>query len=180
MKKLLSMALILVMAASFVGCAAKETSTADVKMGRVEYAAHGTKSFAVAVVAVQGDKIIGASLDEYQFVSSDAFQGVPNSDALAEGDFATNYKDPKIVLASKVANAEAYSANMAEKAGSTVSYDKNIDTIEAYVVGKTVAELEKTLAEKDATQMLDAVSGATLVDTKGYVTALVEAAKAAK
>ncbi|MDF2473524.1 MAG: hypothetical protein K0R21_1306 [Anaerocolumna sp.] len=180
MKKLLSMALILVMAASFVGCAAKETTTADVKMGRVEAAPHGTKSFAVAVAAVSGDKIIGASIDEYQFVSAEAYQGVPNSEALAEGEFGTNYKDPAVVLASKTTNSEAYSKNMTDKAGSTVSYDKNIDAIEAYVVGKTVAELEKTLAENDATQMLDAVSGATLVDTKGYVTALVEAAKAAK
>ncbi|MDD3416824.1 MAG: hypothetical protein PHY47_22990 [Lachnospiraceae bacterium] len=69
---------------------------------------------------------------------------------------------------------------MKEKAGSTVAIDKNLDTIQTYVTGKTVAELDATLGKNTAEQMVDVVSGATLADTKGYTTAIVEAAKAAK
>ena len=100
--------------------------------------------------------------------------GVPNSDA----DFGTNFPEG-MVLASKRANAEYYSANMA-KAGSTVSIDANFDAIEDFVVGKTIAELEAEIEGKPAEQMIDAVSGCTLADTLGYVSGLLEAAKAAK
>ena len=75
--------------------------------------------------------------------------------------------------------AEYYSANMAQ-AGSTVSIDANFDAIEAYVVGKTIAELEAEIEGKTAEQMIDVVSGSTLADTLGYVSGLLEAAKAAK
>lgn len=160
------------------GSASMDTS--DIKMGRINYAPHGTKSFAVVVVAMAGDKIAGASLDEYQFMKSEVAKGVPNSDALAEGDFGTNYKDPNVVLGSKRDNTDYYSNNMKEKAGSTVPIHENFDKIEQYVVGKTIAELEDTLAKKSPEEMIDAVSGATLADTKGYVTAIVEAAKTVK
>lgn len=181
MKKLLVPVLILMLSLSLVGCSnANQSSTGEIKMGRVDYAAHGTKSFTSAVVAMQGDKIVGASLDEYQFLSTEDVTGVPNSDALAEGDFATNYKDPKVVLASKITNKDYYSEHMKELAGSTVPYDENLKAIESYVVGKTVAELEKAINEHTPEEMIDAVSGATLQDTQGYVKALVEAAKAAK
>jgi len=179
MKKALSLVLVLILTLSFVGCSSSTPSSgtsSDIKMGRVEYAAHGTKCFAVAVVAMDGDKIVGASIDEYQFMSTDVATGVPNAD----GDFGANFADPKMVLASKKTNAEYYSEHMKEEAGSTVRLDENYAAIEKYVIGKTVAELEKTLSGNDATQMVDAVSGATLVDTKGYVSAIVAAAKAAK
>jgi Na+-transporting NADH:ubiquinone oxidoreductase subunit NqrC len=164
--------------------AAKENSSLRVdvavldtlKVGRVEYAAHGTKCFAVPVVVMAGDKIVAASVDEYQFMSTDVATGVPNSDK----DFGLNYKDPKVVLASKRTNAHYYSEHMKEEAGSTVALDKNYDVIQAYAVGKTVAELEKTLAANSKEQMVDAVSGATLADTHGYTSAIVSAAKAAK
>ena len=66
------------------------------------------------------------------------------------------------------------------KAGSTVHLCDNYAAIEAFVTGKTVAELEAEVAGKDAAAMVDAVSGCTLVDTLGYVNGLIEAAKAAK
>jgi hypothetical protein len=154
------------------------SETGTIKMGKVDYAPHGTKSFAVAVVAMNGDKIVGATLDEYQFMDKSTSIGVPNSDS----DFGKNYGDPTKVLGSKKVNAESYSKNMVEKAGSTVSIDKNLAAIEAYVTGKTVAELEEVLTKNTSTpeKMVDEVSGATLADTYGYVKTFVEAAKAAK
>ena len=184
MKKFLGIILTLGIVASLVGCGNKtETTTAakvdtsNIKMGRVEYAAHGTKCFTVAVVAVSGDTIVGASIDDYQFMGKDVAKGVPNSDK----DFGLQgYKDPNMVLASKKANAKYYSDLMKEEAKATKPLDESYAAIEKYVTGKTVADLEKTLNDNDAKRMVDAVSGATLQDTKGYVTALVEAAKTAK
>ena len=146
---------------------------AEVKIGQVQFAAHGTKCFAVMTVAMEGDKIAAAYIDEYQFMGEGSI-GVPNS----ESDFGTAYPEGK-VLVSKRVNNEAYSANMA-KAGSTVMLADNYAAIEAFVTGKTIAELEAAVAGKDAAAMVDAVSGCTLVDTLGYVNGLIEAAKAAK
>lgn len=170
MKKVLALILALCMMVPFAGMAEGE-----IKMGQVEYAAHGTKCFAVLTVAMEGDTIVGAYIDEFQFLTAeDGVVGVPNSDA----DFGASFPEGK-VLASKRANAEYYSANMAN-AGSTVSIDANFDAIEAYVVGKTIAELEAEIEGKTAEQMIDVVSGSTLADTLGYVSGLLEAAKAAK
>ena len=145
----------------------------DVKIGVAQYAAHGTKCFAVMTVALQGDKIVDAYIDEYQFMAAGSV-GVPNSEA----DFGTAFPEGK-VLASKKVNADVYSTNMAA-AGSTVHLMDNYAAIEAFVTGKTVAELEAEVAGKDAAAMVDAVSGCTLVDTLGYVNGIIEAAKAAK
>ena len=159
--------------ALLIVCMAIPALADGIKIGQVQFAAHGTKCFAVMTVAMDGDKIVDALIDEYQFMAAGSI-GVPNSEA----DFGTAYPEGK-VLASKRANAEAYSANMA-KAGSTIALDANYDAIEAFVTGKTVAELEAFVAGKDAAAMVDAVSGCTLVDTLGYVNGLIEAAKAAK
>lgn len=190
MKKLLCIVLVLGIVFGFAGCGnstddsatndSTSTNTEPIKMGRVEAAAHGTKCFTVAVAAVQGDTIVGASLDDYQFMSTDVATGVPNSDAVNDGDFATNFKDPAMVLASKKANAEYYSEHMKEAAGSTVPLDENYAAVEAYVTGKTISELEKVVGENDSTSMIDVVTGSTLADTFGYVNALLDAAKAAK
>lgn len=169
MKKFLSFLLVLCMMLPMVAMADDA-----IVLGQVQYAAHGTKCFAVLTVAMQGDVIVAAHIDEYQFMAKDTNIGVPNSDA----DFGTAFPEGK-VLASKRANAAAYSANMA-KAGSTVALDVNYDVIEAFVTGKTVAELEAFLAGKTAQEVVDAVAGCTLVDTMGYIAGLVEAAKAAK
>ena len=167
MKKILLVALALLVLTMSVAAAE------DVKIGQVQYAAHGTKCFTVLTVAMQGDVIADAYIDEYQFMAEGSI-GVPNSDA----DFGASYPEGK-VLASKKVNADAYSENM-KKAGSTVHLADNFAAIENYVTGKTVAALEAEIAGKDAAAMVDAVSGCTLVDTLGYVNGLIEAAKAAK
>ena len=169
MKKFLSLLLVVCMMIPVFALAEDA-----VKIGQVEYAAHGTKCFAVLTVAMQGDKIADAYIDEFQFMADDTSVGVPNSDK----DFGQSYPEGK-VLASKKANAAAYSENMAA-AGSTVALDVNYAAIEDYVTGKTVAELEAAIEGKTAEEMVDAVSGCTLVDTLGYVKGLIEAAKAAK
>ena len=68
---------------------------------------------------------------------------------------------------------------MAAKAGATVSIADNYAAIEAFAVGKTIAELEG-IASKEAKSVTDAVSGATLADTKGYLGMIIKAAKAAE
>ena len=170
MKKVVfaAMTALLVMAMAFA------QAEGEVKIGQAEYAAHGTKCFAVLTVAMQDDVIVDAYIDEFQFMSAETAVGVPNSDA----DFGTNFPEG-MVLASKRVNSETYSANLAA-AGSTVSLADNYAAIEAFVTGKTVAELEAAVEGKTAEEMVDAVSGCTLVDTLGYVNGLIEAAKAAE
>ena len=63
---------------------------------------------------------------------------------------------------------------MKDKAGSTVSIADNYDAIEKFCVGKTIKELEDVANSENP---VDAVSGATLVDTKGYLEAIIEVAK---
>ena len=171
MKKILSAAVL----AALLLCLVIPAMAEGVKIGQVEYAAHGTKCFAVLTVAMQDGVIADAYIDEFQFMAADTSVGVPNSDA----DFGTSYPEGK-VLASKKVNAAQYSANMAEKAGSTVALDANYAAIEAFVTGKTIAELEAAVEGKTAEEMVDAVTGCTLVDTLGYVNGLIEAAKAAQ
>lgn len=166
--------IVAVVAALLIVCMAiPALAEGEIRIGQVQAAAHGTKCFAVLTVAMDGDKIAAAYIDEYQFMA-DTCIGVPNSDA----DFGASFPEGQ-VLASKRVNTETYSANMAN-AGSTTALDANYAAIEAYVVGKTVAELEAEVAGKDAAAMVDAVSGCTLVDTLGYVNGIIEAAKAAK
>ena len=169
MKKILLVALALLVLTMSVAAAEGE-----IKIGQVQYAAHGTKCFAVMTVVVQGDVIVAAHIDEYQFMAADSSIGVPNSDK----DFGKSFPEGK-VLASKRVNAAAYSANMAA-AGSTVALDVNYDIIEAFVVGKTISELEAELNGKTKEEMVEAVSGATLVDTLGYLQGLLAAAMAAE
>ncbi len=134
-------------------------------------AAHGTKCFTASAALMAGDTIVLSYIDEFQFVASDAgLDTVPNSDA----DFAAGYAEGK-ALASKRMVADYYSQNMAEKAGSTVRIDDNFTAIQNHVNGMTVAEA-KALAEKGA-EAVDAVSGATLADTAGYVNAIIIAAE---
>lgn len=143
------------------------------QIGQVYAAAHGTKCFTEAVAVVQDDVIVAAYLDEFQFIdSSEDVVGVPNSDA----DFAEGYAEG-LVLCSKRENAEYYSALMTDHGGSTVAIDTNYDAIESFAVGKTIDELLQIAEGDDA---VDAVSGATLADTPGYLKAIAEAARAAK
>ena len=170
MKKFLSLLLVLCMLVPFAAMAEEAPA---IKLGQVQFAAHGTKCFAVMTVVLQGAVIVAAYIAEYQVGAG--MTGVPNS----ENGFG-GFADGK-VLYSKRVNAAAYSANMAA-AGSTVALDVNYDLIQAFCVGKTVAELEAAIAGfgEDKTAAVDAISGATLVDTLGYLTGLLEAAKAAQ
>ncbi len=147
---------------------------AKLRIGQVEGAAHGDKCFTVATAVIdENDAIVAAVIDEYQFLDSDQ-TGVPNSDAfIADGSVAEGK-----VLGSKKVNNEYYSENMA-KAGSTLPIAVNFDQIENFAVGKTSAEL-KELAGKTPEEVLDAVSGATLADTAGYLSVIADAADAAK
>ena len=94
---------------------------------------------------------------------------MPNSDA----DFGANVTEGK-VLASKRENAAYYSENMA-KAGSTVAIDANFDAIQNHVNGMSIAGTEALAAEESP---VDAISGATLVDTAGYLATILAAAQA--
>lgn len=183
MKKFAKLALVAGISLAMVGVGnssllnnVSSAASAPLKVGRVEAAAHGTKCFTVAVAVVQNGVIVAASVDDYQFLSTDVAKGVPNSDK----DFGLNYKDPSMVLASKKSNNKYYSEHMKEEAKSTVAYDKNLAAIEKYATGRTIKSLEATLTRKTKEQLVDAVSGATLVDTQGYLLAILNAAKAAK
>lgn len=143
------------------------------QIGQAYAAAHGTDCFAEAVAVIQDDVIIAAYLDEFQFIdSSNGVVGVPNSDS----DFAEGYAD-SLVLCSKRENSEYYSALMTEYAKSTISIDANFDAIQSFAVGKTIDELTQVIEGDNA---VDAVSGATLADTAGYLQAIADAARAAK
>lgn len=143
------------------------------QIGQIYAAAHGTKCFTEAVAVVQDDVIVAAYLDEFQFIDSkEDVTGVPNSDT----DFAAGYADG-LVLCSKRENAAYYSALMTDHAGATVAIDANYDAIQSFAVGKTIDEID-TVAKGDGA--VDAVSGATLVDTAGYLTAIADAARAAR
>ena len=168
MKKILSVVIAAMLLLSMMIPAMAE---GEIKLGQAIFAAHGTKCFAVITVAMDGDKIVDAYIDEFQMMAADTSIGVPNSEVM----IAIEGK----VLGSKRLNAEGYSANM-QKAGSTVALDANYDIIEAYVTGKTVAELEAEVAGKTAEEMVDAVAGCTLVDTLGYINGIIAAAKNVK
>lgn len=168
MKKNLRLIVVSILVLSFF---ASTAMASEIKLGKAEYAAHGTRCFTIAIVALDGDKIVAAYLDEYQMLPKDQATGVPNSSA----DFGKAFANPEQVLASKRVNNDYYSNNMT-KAGSTQSLVKSWSAIESFVVGKTISELEAIVTATEKADMVDTVSGATLVDTKGYVEALLLAA----
>lgn len=151
-----------------VGCEKVE----DVRLGVSKYSAHGTKAFAVTTVVMKGDIIESVLIDEYQYVDSTKFECVPNGD--------TTFAKDATCLASKRDNDDAYSANMAEKGGATKNLVESYNAIEEFAKGKTVEELTNTIKDKEVEDVVDAVSGSTLVDTKGYIEAIIEAVKNAK
>ena len=176
MKKMLA----ILLSALLLLSAATALAEDKVVIGQIQCAAHGSGAFAVITAVVQGDVILAAKIDEYQFLTDRAdlaAVGVPNSDA----SFGSNYPEGK-VLGSKRANNELYSLNM-QRAGSTVQIAANYNAIEAYVAGKTIAELEAILADytdENKAEFVDVVSSATTADTLGYVKGVIAAAKAAQ
>lgn len=170
MKKILS--LILVLCMLLPAFALAETAPV-VKIGQTLCNPNDARAFAVITVVLQDDVIIAAYIDEFQFMAADGNVGVPGSDAALGQNFVEGQ-----VLASKRVNNEPYSAMMTAYAGSTVSIADNYDAIQAFVVGKTVADLEALLTSGE--NVVDAISGATLVAAPGYLQGIIEAAKAAK
>ena len=63
MKKILSLLLVVCM---MLPVFAMAEAPAEIKLGQVQWAAHGTKCFAVMTVVLQGDVIVAAHIDEYQ------------------------------------------------------------------------------------------------------------------
>lgn len=138
-------------------------------------APHGEGSFARVAVVTDGDKIVDASIDEFQYFDADSdFVGLPNQDE--DTEFKAGNAEGKI-LGSKVENSDQYSALMKEKAGSTVSIADNYKAIQNFVKGKTIEELKEVVAGAEDGKAIDAVTGATLVDTKGYLEAIIETAE---
>lgn len=141
----------------------------DVEVRYALGAPHGDKSFGNAVVAVEGDKIIAASIDEYQYL--DGGTGVPGS----EGGFGEGYNDSNVVLGSKLENNDMYSDLMTEHAESTVALKDNFAAIENFVAGKTVEEVKAVIESATPGEAIDEVTGATLVDTAGYLQLIIDA-----
>ncbi|HWQ51673.1 MAG TPA: hypothetical protein VN369_07720 [Terriglobales bacterium] len=185
---------LLLAAAIFAGCTTTEvpdtdtpgtdtpdptTDYSNLKIGQVEFAAHGTRSFCVATAVVAGDKVVAAYIDEFQYLPADneKVTGVPNSDA----DFGAYVSEQNLVLGSKRVNADYYSENMKNNGGATQRIDTSFDAIEDYCVGMTVGELDTWVSgsTKDTGTPTDAITGSTLTDTASYVKAIAEAAKAA-
>ena len=143
----------------------------DIELRYALGAPHGDKSFANAVIAVEGDKIIAASIDEYQYIEEGITKQGENS------DFAKDYADSKTVLASKLENNDLYSDLMKEKAKSTTSIKDNFEAIENFVAGKTIDEVKETISNAKEGEAIETVSGATLVDTAGSLQLIVDAAE---
>ena len=179
MKKVLAMILSVILLLT-VTVVFAEDAEEEIRLGQIECAAHGDRSFAVITVVLKGDTIIAAKIDEFQFMSDREdlkAVGVPNSD----GAFGENYPEGQ-VLASKRVNSDLYSLNM-QRAGSTVQIAANFSAIEDFAIGKTIAELEEIVngyTEETKGEFVDAVTGATTADTWGYMRGIVDAAKAAK
>ena len=145
-----------------------------IQIGQVITAAHGNKCFSQVTAVVKDDVVIAAYIDEYQFGAADSVTGVPNGDD--KDNFGAGFADGQMLFSKRV-NADYYSKNMAEKAGSTVRLNDNYDEIQKFAVGKT---LDQLLAYKDDATAVDAVSGATLQDTGNYLAAIGEAGKIAQ
>ena len=141
----------------------------NVMLKQIYGAPHGDKAFGDAVVAMDGDVVAGASIDEFQYFGTN---GLVNSDK----EFGQGYASSEAQLASKLESSDAYSALMAEKAGSTIDLKSNYNAIEEFAIGKTAKEIQSTVDENEAGKPVDAVTGATLVDTVGYLQLIVDAA----
>ena len=138
-------------------------------------APHGEGAFARISVVTDGDKLVDVTIDELQYFDEDSdFVGLPNQDE--DTEFKAGNKEGKI-LGSKIMNDEKYSAMMKEKAQSTVSIWDNYKAIQDFAMGKTIDELKEVVEGAEDGKPIDAVTGATLVDTKGYLQAIIETAE---
>lgn len=148
------------------GGASASDAEKTVTLHRGYGAAHGDKCFTSVVVATADDgTILGANLDDYQFMAADTkgVVGVPNSTA----GFAAGCA-PGQVLISKTQNNDLYSENMKEKGNATKPWLDSVHAIEGFCVGKKASDLKSV--------GMDAVSGATLVDAPNYLKLIAEVA----
>jgi len=148
---------------------------ADFENAELSYslqAPHGDQAFAPVAVLHDGDTVLAAAMDEFQYVDSAEFEGVPNSDAT----FGEAYNED-VVLASKMENDDAYSSMM-EQADATNTYGENMQAIIDHAEGATIEEIQSTIDELNGLgeddEIADVVSGATFVDTAGYLQAIVD------
>lgn len=159
------------------GCSSKPAQNQPkVQMGQAYYASHSDSDLCLVSVALQDDKIIGVTLDEITYLSTEEFKGLPNTEAdKAFGKQTDLTKN----LASKVQNDEAYSGMMKAN-GATKGIKENYQAICDYVKGKSAEDLKQTLTGKSDQEAVDAVSGCTLQSTKGYLEAIIEACQNAR
>ncbi|MFD0898217.1 hypothetical protein [Loigolactobacillus binensis] len=150
----------------------KAASSDPVVLRQLDTAPHGKQAFAVTTVALQGNKIVAAHIDEFQFMkkSTTGITPVPNSNA-AFGKAVTG----KQVLISKNNNDKVYSKLMKDEAKATKTRSASMTAIENYTVGKTVKQLKASLAANKKLQN-KVISGATLADTNNYVKSVVNTA----
>lgn len=151
---------------------APEFEGTAIELRRGYAAPHGEQAFSSIGVVLEGDKILDASIDEYQFGDPNEMDAVPNSDK----DFGQGYADG-VVLYSKLDNDDDYSARMTEAGKATRSLSDNYEAIEDFVKNKTIGEVKATVEASEAGKPVDAVSGATLVDTVGYLEAIIDTAE---
>ena len=71
MKKMIALVLSLLM----ILCSVSALADGGVKLGQVQYAAHGAQGFAVITAAVQDETILAAWIDEFQVMSGEGVVG---------------------------------------------------------------------------------------------------------
>lgn len=153
----------------------ENTEAGQVSIKAMYTAPHGNQSFASTFVVMDGETVFDVIIDEYQFMEDDDWDGVPNDDE----SFGEGYNE-ELTLVSKRENNDDYSAMMTDIAGATTSYNDNLDAVQDFAIGKTIAEIEEAISELDGLgeddEIADVVSGATFVDTNGYLQAIVDTA----
>lgn len=157
-------------------CSKDDSATHEVRMGQSYYASHGDGDICLVSVAMEDERIIGVTIDEISYLSSDEFKGLPNTES--DKSFGQQ-SDPAKNLASKVQNDEAYSGMMKAN-GATQGIKENYQALADFVKGKNIEDLRQVIMGKSDEEVVDAVTGCTLQSTKGYLEAVIEACKNVK
>jgi len=171
MKKNIMLFIMLIGILAVTGCT---LVTTDVTLGTSYGAPNSDRAFGVANVVINGDIIEKVTIDEFMFTKDDGVECVPSSDG-AFGNWVAEG-----CLISKRSNDTYYSAMMTDYGGATMTLEEGYAAIEAYAIGKTIAELEANVDAHTSEEIIDTVSGSTLVGTKGYLELIISAAKNAE
>ncbi|EPC84777.1 hypothetical protein Lpp126_03449, partial [Lacticaseibacillus paracasei subsp. paracasei Lpp126] len=100
---------------------AKVPAAGTLVMRQLYAAPHGKQSFAAVNVTLNGDTIVSAKIDEFQYVKkSSDWTGVPNSNK----DFGKSYPKGQFLIA-KAENSKPYSALMKKEAKATHTWEEN-------------------------------------------------------